>query len=398
MRILFLSRWYPFPPDNGSKIRISNLLRYLSEQNEIDLISFSSEDISADRILVAKKYCQNVTVINYRDFNPYHWKALSGFFSKKPRSMVYTHNAAMQQCVENALDNNHYEVVVASQLDMLPYIEKVKGPSKFLEELELTPFYEQIEKERTSLGKLRRELAWKKLISYIEAATKDFLGVTVVSEKEKTIVVRSLPQLQNVKVVPNTVDFEENAAYRDTKKTVFPSLIFNGALSFYVNLDAMKYFIHDVFPVIQKKIPDVKLFITGSLSGVDVSEFAENDGVIFTGYLKDIQKAVAESWVCIVPIRLGGGTRLKILEALSLHTPVVATSKGAEGLDLISGQDFLAGDSPGEFAEQVVKLIQDKDIRNELSEAGYASGKERYDWRFAGGLLEDFICRTSGTN
>ncbi len=398
MRILFLSRWYPFPPDNGSKIRISNLLRYLSEQNEIDLISFSSEDISADRILIAKKYCQNVTVMNYRDFNPYHWKALSGFFSKKPRSMVYTHNAAMQKCVESALDNNRYEVVVASQLDMLPYIEKLKGASKFLEELELTPFYEQIEKERTSLGKLRRELAWKKLISYIEAATKDFLGVTVVSEKEKTIVVRSLPQLQNVKVVPNTVDFEENAAYRDTKKTVFPSLIFNGALSFYVNLDAMKYFIHDVFPVIQKKIPDVKLFITGSLSGVDVSEFAENDGVIFTGYLKDIQKAVAESWVCIVPIRLGGGTRLKILEALSLHTPVVATSKGAEGLDLISGQDFLTGDSPGEFAEQVIKLIQDKDIRNGLSEAGYVSGKERYDWRFAGGLLEDFICRTSGTN
>jgi glycosyltransferase involved in cell wall biosynthesis len=160
----------------------------------------------------------------------------------------------------------------------------------------------------------------------------------------------------------------------------------------------MKYFISEIFPKVQQVRPDIKLFITGSLFGVDLSDFPKNEGVIFTGYLEDIRKAVAESWVCVVPIRLGGGTRLKILEALSLQTSVVATSKGAEGLDLISGQDYLVGDTPHEFSEQVIQLIQNEDIRNRISQTGFASVKAKYNWRRGDDQLEKFISRVTESN
>jgi len=307
--------------------------------------------------------------------------------------MVYTHDQSMQQCIENAITKNDYEVVIASQLDILPYTEKIKCCNKILEELELTPFHEQIAREKSVFGKLRRKTAWKKLANYIGAATKDFAGITVVSEKEQRIVAKVVNQSIEVKVVPNTIDLDANFAYSGTKKTLFPSLIFNGALSFYVNHDAMKYFTQDIFPIVQETIPDVKLFITGGLSEVDLSGFPKNEQIVFTGYLEDIRKAVAESWACVVPIQLGGGTRLKILESLSLRTPVISTTKGAEGLDLTPGKDYLVGDSSDEFAKQIIRLLQDEDLRSRMSESGYASIKENYDWRSGGAALEDFICR-----
>ena len=398
MKILFLSRWYPFPPDNGSKIRIFNLLRYLAEKHEVDLISFAAISVSNKRIQAAKKYCANVSVIQYRNFDPRHWKALLGFFSKKPRSIVQTYNLGMEECITDAINQNDYDVVIASQIDMLPYVEKINGPTKILEELELAPFSERVAKEGSVLEKLRRRIAWGKLTHYIKLGTKDISGVTVVSNKEKAIVDEVLLQSTDVCVVPNTVDIEVNSVYGDTKKTSYPSLIFNGALSFYVNFDAMKYFINEIFPKVQQVRPDVKLLITGSLSGVDLSNFPKNEGVVFTGYLEDIRKAVAESWVCVVPIRLGGGTRLKILEALSLRTPVVATSKGAEGLDLSSGEDYLLGDTPHEFGEQVIQLIQNEDIRNRISQTGFTSVKAKYNWRRGGDQLEKFICKITESN
>ena len=152
MKILFLSRWYPFPPDNGSKIRIFNLLRYLTEKHEVDLISFSAIKVSENRIQAAKKYCANIWTIQYRNFDPRHWKALLGFFSKKPRSMIHTYNLEMEESITNAINQNDYDVVVVSQIDMLPYAEKINGPTKILEELELSPFSERIAKEGSILG------------------------------------------------------------------------------------------------------------------------------------------------------------------------------------------------------------------------------------------------------
>jgi len=392
LRILFLSRWFPFPPDNGSKIRIFNLLRHLSERHDIDLISFASENISAERFREAKKYCGNVIAVKYHDFDPFHWKALLGFFSNKPRSMVFVYDQSMQKRIDSMIAQNEYEVILASQLDLLSYTEKIKNGKKILEELELTPFYEQIVREKTALGKLRRRLAWRKLTNYIKVATKNFSGITVVSEKEKDLVARVTGCSIPIQVVHNTVDLEANFEYEDVKKTTFPGLIFNGALSFYVNHDAMKYFVREIFPIVQDTIADVKLFITGGLSGVDLSEFPKNEGVVFTGYLENIQKAVAESWICVVPIRLGGGTRLKILEALSLQTPVVSTSKGVEGLELIPGKDLLVGDSPQDFAKHIIRLILDEELRNKMAKSGYDAVKEKYDWRSGGAALEDFIC------
>jgi glycosyltransferase involved in cell wall biosynthesis len=155
----------------------------------------------------------------------------------------------------------------------------------------------------------------------------------------------------------------------------------------------MEFFLRDVFPLIKAQRPNVRMSITGGYDGVPVSRLPMGDGVELTGYLPDIRPAVAQSWVSVVPLRMGGGTRLKILEAMALGTPVVSTAKGAEGLEVTHEEDILIADAPDDFAQAVLRLLRDEDLRASLSAAGRRLVAERYSWETCARRLEQLLCR-----
>jgi glycosyltransferase involved in cell wall biosynthesis len=170
------------------------------------------------------------------------------------------------------------------------------------------------------------------------------------------------------------------------------SLVYNGALTYSANYDAMRWFLAHVFPRVKQAVPGVTLAITGSTAGVDTAGLALDDTVTLTGYVDDIRCPVAEASACVVPILQGGGTRLKILEAMALGTPVVSTSKGAEGLDVTPGHDILIADEPTEFASQVTRLLSDAALREQVASNARHLVEQRYDWQQIGrrfvGLVE----------
>jgi glycosyltransferase involved in cell wall biosynthesis len=145
--------------------------------------------------------------------------------------------------------------------------------------------------------------------------------------------------------------------------------------------------------LIQVERPQVKLAITGKLDGVAVDRLpvVKNNGLVLTGYLADVRPTITRSWISIAPLRLGGGTRLKILEALALGTPVVATSKGAEGLNLVPERDILIADTPADFAAAVIRLLQDATLREALSQNGRRAVETHYDWQIIGQQFNNFI-------
>lgn len=389
MKILFISRWYPYPPDNGSKIRIFNLIKYLSFRHEVDLISFATEAIAETHLTAMHRYCRRVTVIPYRSFQPTRLKALLGFFSPRPRSVIDTYNVEMQLCVDQANQKRSFDLVVASQVDMAPYVIAFPNTIKILEELEVTTLYEQFVKQPHPLKKLRGGLTWWKLSHYVGQLLSVFDGCTVVSEGERERVRRITSGYPALAVVPNGVDLVHYTADFGPPET--DTLIYSGALTYQANFDAVDYFLREILPLIQLERPQVKLIITGKLDGVPVDRLPKTPGVIFTGYLDDIRPAVAQSWASIVPLRVGGGTRLKILEALALGTPVVTTSKGVEGLDLVPGCDLLLADSPADFATAVLRLLADKALREQLSCNGRRAVESKYDWQMIGQQFNDFI-------
>jgi glycosyltransferase involved in cell wall biosynthesis len=157
------------------------------------------------------------------------------------------------------------------------------------------------------------------------------------------------------------------------------------------NYDAMGFFLGDILPLIKKERPEVVLRITGKTAGVPLEQLPNVDDVIFTGYLDDVRPSVAQSWVSVVPLRVGGGTRLKILEAMALGTPVVSTSKGAEGLDVTLGENILIADTPSGFADATLHLLEDHGLRARLSENGRSLVRTRYDWAQIGEEFERLL-------
>jgi polysaccharide biosynthesis protein PslH len=390
LKILFLSRWYPYPIDNGSKIRIFNLIEHLSQRHQVDLISFTHEPVEREAEEVMMGFCTQVRHIPYRPFRPDRLKAVLGFFSPQPRSVRDTYNTSMEEVVSQALQQQSYDVVVASQVDMAPYA-LLAGPGvvKILEEIELTTLYEQQLFSKRTPEKARRWFMWRKWTHYLSRLLLSFDATTVVSEPEKARIEVVAPKLLPVQVIPNGVSI--SAMSGDFGEPRPGSLVFSGSLTYGPNMEAMQYFLDQIYPLVQRDHPAVRLSITGKQDLNLVARLPQREGVTFTGYLDDVRPAVAQSWASVVPLRTGGGTRLKALEAMALGTPVVSTPKGIEGLELAPQWDYLLGEDPAGFAEVLLMLLEDPALRGQLSARGRKTVTERYDWAKIGPCFCDFI-------
>lgn len=388
MRLLFLSRWYPFPYDNGSKIRIWNLLKALRAEHEVAFVSFAAETVSAPALAALQTLCGDVRVVPYHGFRPGSMRARLGFFSPTPRSVIDTFSPEMLATVEEIAASWKPDLVIASQIDMLRYALAVKDVGRVLEELELAVLYEAYQHESRGVARLRKGLTWWKLDHYLRQTLPAFDLVTVVAPGEQALAQRVCPEATPVHIVPNGADLATLAQVAATPQP--GTLIYSGALSYNANYDAMHYFLSDIFPLILAQAPDTRLLITGSTQGVAIDRLPQMPNVHFTGYLESVWPAVAGSWISVVPLRLGGGTRLKVIESLALGTPVVATAKGAEGLGLTAGAEIVIAGTPQDFAEQVLALLHDAELRHRLSECGRHAVR-RYDWAVIGRNLNELL-------
>jgi sugar transferase (PEP-CTERM/EpsH1 system associated) len=381
VRILFLSPWFPYPLDNGSKIRIYHLLKALSSRHEVALLSFVRDGERADpRGLDG--LCCSVQTAPWREFAPRRARALIGFLSPLPRSVVDTYSPEMQSLVGASVQRGRPDVIVASQAGMARYATAVAGIRRIFDEVELGAIHDAWANAPTRFSRWRRGLTWAKVRRYAGRTARAFDACTVVSERERALLREAAPDYGAVHVVPNGVDLD---ALRPGLAEPQPNtLVYNGALTYSANYDAMRHFLEAILPLIRLQSPEVTLRITGSTQGVDVAALPVSDGVMLTGYLPDIRPAVAGAWACVVPLRAGGGTRVKILEAMAVGTPVIATTKGAEGLDVRPGEDILVADDPADFAAQTVRLLRDSDLRRRLSRSGRALVEARYGWNAIG--------------
>jgi glycosyltransferase involved in cell wall biosynthesis len=374
VKILFLSPWFPTPPVNGSKIRLFHLLSALCGRHEVSLVSFVREGEVIDIPTIAS-LCAEVRTVPFREFHPEGWRARLGYLSRDPRSVVDTYNPEIERLVRNLTGG--IDCIVANQMVTASYSLQNSNIPCVLDELELATGWDAWQKA-SGLARLRHWLTWQKTRRYVRRLLPRFKAVTVVSEVEKAIVGEVAPEFKRLRVVPNGVDTEYNRPGLAIAEA--DRLVYSGALTYSANYDAVKFFLEEIFPLIRNEQPHACVEITGSAQGVNLEGLRLNDQARLTGYIEDIRPVVSGAWACVVPLRKGGGTRLKILEAMALGTPVVATSKGAEGLDVSPGENILIADEPEAFAHQVVRLIRSAELRNTLAVNGRQLVEQRYSW------------------
>lgn len=376
MRILFLSAWFPFPTNNGSKLRIYNLLRALAQEHSISLISFADQPgINPDAPEI-RRLCAEVHLVPVRYFDPSSLAARLGFFSLKPRSVVDTFSPEMAERIQQTLRAGSYDLIIASQTRMAGYAPYFAGIPALFEEMEVGIIYEEYAAAQTLRHRLRYGLTWAKHRHYLRGLLPAFQASTVASEQEAQFFRQNIATNgERIEVIPNCLDV---AACRPFFAEPQPNtLIYTGSFSYFPNHEAMLWFIDQVLPLIAAEVPDVALTITGNRAE---RPLPPSPHVHHIGFVDDVRPHVANAWISLAPIWTGGGTRLKILEAMALRTPVVATSKGAEGIAAEPGRHLLIADTPQAFATAVLRLLGDPALRRALAENAHQLVSERYDW------------------
>jgi glycosyltransferase involved in cell wall biosynthesis len=379
LKILFLSRWYPYPADNGTRLRVFNILRQLSKEAEIDLYSLTMEEVSPERIAAMHPICRRVEVYPEPPVATSGWRSMPALFSARPRSIRQSFSADFQRAVSTAAREREYDVIIAATVATAHYALPQRAPVKLFEEAEISLLESYVDVQSTSSRKLRATLACRKLARYVAQLSDSFDIVTAVSQREleklELWAGRSVP---NGRVAPNGVAAE--LLERPAVPRRPNSLIYAGALTFDANLDAVRWFLEECYPLIRTAVPDVTFTVTGSTKGVDLSALQTDESVHFSGWVEDVQALVAEQTLSVVPLRLGGGTRLKILESMAVGTPVVATAKGAEGLAVEDGVHLAIADDAQEFANAVVRLLGNDDERSRYAQAGRELVAAHHTW------------------
>jgi len=377
VRILYLTPWFPSPPTNGSKIRIHNLVSALGERHEVTLISLVREGEAVERAAL-EGICRRVVTVQWDAHPAPSLAARLAHLSLIPQSILTTHSPLMQAAVRQAASEARPDILVASETETARYVDPALSFPCLLDDFEVGVLDRTQHLDLGAGGRLRARLGWVKVRRYFRNLLRRFAAATVVSEQERAYLRQIAPGFAPVLHIPNGVDtarFRPGIAPPERYE-----IVYNGALTYSANYDAMQYFLGDILPRLTALQPQAHLTITGSTQGVDLAGLALSPAVKLSGFLDDVRPVVAGARVCVVPLRAGGGTRLKILEAMALGTPVVSTTKGAEGLQVQDGVNILLADEPETFARQVAQVMDDDALHARLAREGRKLVEQCYDW------------------
>ncbi len=390
MRILYLSPWFPYPLDTGSRTRVYYLLRALAEHHQVTIASLDPQGWAPAQVDAVTLFCEGAFVVLRDPFRRSRLRTATRFFSPSP--VVANPFPEMLRLTSDLHAAQPFDVVVAGTTIMAAYALALPGVTRSLEEHNSGARWmrERYQAQTTPLQRLRCWVSWRKALRYESRLFCRFDLVTMVSEQDATVSRVLLPNGKPpVVLLPNGVDCAHH--HPGLAEPQPETLVFSGALSYHANYEAMHFFLGQVYPLIRAARPNVRLRITGKQGGANLAALPLDDSVTLTGFVDDVRPAVAGAQVAIVPIRSGGGTRLKILEAMALGTPVVATTKGAEGLDVTDGEHLLLADDPQSFATGTIRLLGDPDLRHCLTTNARRLVEDRYDWRAIGERFSDLV-------
>jgi glycosyltransferase involved in cell wall biosynthesis len=391
MNILFLSAWFPYPSDNGSKIRVLHLLRHLVRRHAVTFVSFAFGTAKPDASNDLLQMCHSVHVLRMDPIQQAQMGTLRTFLALTPSAARTI--PQMHALVRHLATSQQFDAVVASTTTMSGYALQVSQPgARILEEHNSLArwMHERWQAQTAVVQRARCWVSWQKARRFEHALYRQFDLVTMVSTEDLGAVSAVLgADRWRVALVSNGVDCLHNRP--DLAQPSPDHLVFNGALSYSANFEAMRWFLAEIYPRILRAQPGVTLSITGSTTGVELGRLDLHPGVQLTGFVDDIRTEVARASVCVVPIREGGGSRLKVLEAMALGTPVVATSKGAEGLEVTPGEHLLVADDPEAFARAVIDLLTNPPLLAKLASDARRLVEERYEWRQIGQRFVDLM-------
>jgi sugar transferase (PEP-CTERM/EpsH1 system associated) len=395
----------PYPPRGGSTLRNFNLIKECAKNHEIHLLTFYQKthlDNPADfqsNIEEMKKYCKVVKVFEIpTDGRKLAWYALLFFnlFSLTPYSAWKFHSRTMERSVRKYAAEHSFDLVEIGTIALANFAKLVPDLPRLMvhHNIESELLLRRSRNLKGILAKMYVALQGHKLRRFERKACSYFDHHTTVSERDKQTLQKMYPGTM-VTVVPNGVD--TNYFKPIDTQIDEDSLIFIGGMSWLPNLDAMIYLIRDIWHLIQAREPNTSMNLIGRMPSKEILKFSRSNPSFKTlGFVDDVRPYMAKTAVYVVPIRVGGGTRLKILDAMAMGKAIVSTTIGCEGIDVTDGKDIIIADKPADFAEKTVELLRNRKLREQLGRNARRTAEDVYSWEKIAPKLEQVYEELAG--
>ena len=381
MKVLFLIRDLPYPPTTGCQKRNFYLLKELAMKGaEIILFCENSSVKVIDVPAEIKQLTKNINFITV-DPKKHIKRNIFSLFSPLPFWVKARTSVKVRNAINDYVHKNHVDMIICDSIYRALNIPFKNTTYKILYEhnIESMIIKRYIETETSLFWKFLASVEFLKLKWFQKKMWKQFDCCVVCSLLDKVFIRKSIGSEKNVCVIGNGVDtlfFNPNARTMEED-----TLVYTGLIGWHPNEDAILYFVNNVYPLIKKQRSSIKFFIVGEKPSKIIKELAQKDNSItVTGFVDDVRPYMGKASVFIVPLRIGSGTRLKILEALSMEKAVVSTSVGCEGLEVENNKHLLIRDNPADFAQAVIALLNDENLRVQLGKNGRALVEARYTW------------------
>ena len=386
MNLLWLNAGLLLPLDKGGKLRTWHIMRHLAARHDITFVSFSDPSQAQSDRDGMREVCTQLETVSRVDAAKGTWRfyadAARYLVDPVPYAVAKYRSAAFRSRVERLLATERFDAVVC---DFLPPAvnlpERLPCPSiLFTHNVEAEIWRRHAETAPNSIAGRLLHAQWSRMLRFEGDALARFDRVLAVSDADRCTFERLYPQSlrRPTHVVQTGVD---TSYFRPSPQVPDRAhLVFTGSMDWLPNEDGMVYFCREILPRIRSAEPGVTLSIIGRSPTPTVRRLADEHGVVVTGRVDDVRPHIAGGSVYIVPLRIGGGTRLKIFEAMSMAKAVVSTTVGAEGLPVTDGRNILIADDPAAFADAVIRLIRDDRGRRALEEASRRLVVDRYDW------------------
>ncbi|MFN2400639.1 MAG: glycosyltransferase [Gemmatimonadaceae bacterium] len=390
MHLLWLKTELLHPVDKGGRIRTYNMLRYLRREHGVTYLALDDGERAADAVERSNEYCHRLVCLPFRSSA----KRSASFYAELVRSQASSlpyaiwkyRSSEMRQAIERIVREEHIDIVVCDFL--APAVNVPSGLGTlgcasvlFQHNVEAKIWERHATNASNILTARYMRSQWKRMRDFEAEQCRRFDGVIAVSPEDRMVFSEEYGA-RHVYDVPTGVDTDYFQPHPSSSaERVKNGLVFTGSMDWLPNEDGLVHFVDAVFPRVKLAVPDVSLAIVGRNPSPRVLSLAQRDpAVTVTGRVADVRPYISQAAVFVVPLRVGGGTRLKIFEAMAMGKAVVSTTIGAEGLPVTGGENILLADEPGTQADAIVELLRDPARAARLGRRAATDVRTSFGW------------------
>ncbi|MDX2029392.1 MAG: TIGR03087 family PEP-CTERM/XrtA system glycosyltransferase [Blastocatellia bacterium] len=388
MKVLFLAHRIPFPPNKGDKIRSFHELCALVERgHEVHLAAFADDLNDLNHQVELARLCASVHIVPLRSWIA-KGRALLAMAGSGSLSRAYYRSAKMKRIVRRLLDLHGFDAVQVFSSTMAQYVPEELRSRTVVDLVDIDS-----QKWRDYARHTRGPLGWlygvegRRLRQYEYEIVSRHAWSVLTSPREAALLdeLDEFTRRARLRVITNGVDLERyQPAEPFTHRGAVASqarLIFVGAMDYYANIEGVRWFVEQVFPLIRAEEPYAEFFIVGSNPTEEVKRLGRREGVTVTGYVEDVRPYLRSATASVMPLRIARGVQNKMLESMALGKAIIATGQVAAGLKVVADEHLMVADAPADFAAAVIEVLRDKTLRDHLGSRARRYVETEHDWQ-----------------